>query len=37
MNALNGVYSGTYILQNIIQEELQKLTKISQKALTLKT
>ena len=31
MNALIGVYSDTYILHTIIQEELQKLTKILQK------
>ena len=31
MNALIGVYSDTYILHTLIQEELQKLTKILQK------
>ena len=31
MNALIGVYSDNYILHTIIQEELQKLTKILQK------
>ena len=35
MNDLNGVWSNTYIL--IIQEELEKLTKIRQKNLTLQT
>ena len=37
MNALNGVWSGTYIMQIIIQQEFQKLTKILLKNLTLKT
>ena len=37
MNALNGVWSDTYILQTIIQEELQNLIKILRKDLILKT
>ena len=37
MNALNGVPLYTYILQIINQQELQKLTKILQENLILKT
>ena len=36
MNALNGAYSDTYILQIITLQELKKLTKIFQKDLILK-
>ena len=37
MNALNGVSSDTYILEIKIEQELQKLIKILQKGLILKT
>ena len=37
MNALNGAYSGTYMMQIIIQQELGKLTKILQENLIFTT
>ena len=36
MNALNGAWSDTSILQIITQQELQKLTKVLQRNLILK-
>ena len=37
MNALNCVWLDTYIVQIIIQQELEKLTKVMQDSLILKT
>ena len=37
MNALNGVWTDTYILKIATQQELQKLIKILQRELILKT
>ena len=37
MNAVNGVWSDTYILHILIQQELEKMTKILLENLILKT